>query len=62
MLVQGLTLIDQGDLAGACVQFQSAYLHVDGADRPADLITGSRAGALAAEIAELCAHLGCPVQ
>jgi hypothetical protein len=62
MLVQGLTLLNQSDLAGACVQFQSAYLHVDGADRPADLIAGSRAAALAAEIAELCAHLGCPVQ
>ena len=62
MLVQGLALVDQGNLVGACVQFQSAYQHVDGADRPADLIAGSRAAAFAAEIAELLAHLGCPVQ
>ena len=61
MLVQGLTLLDRGDLAGACAQFKSAYLLIDGSNQPADLIAGSQAAALAAEIAELCAHLGCPV-
>jgi hypothetical protein len=60
MLVEGLALLQQGDVAGACVQFQSAYLHVDGLAAPADLMGGQTAAALAGEIAELRAHLGCP--
>jgi hypothetical protein len=60
MLVEGLALLQQCDVAAACVQFQSAYLHVDGAAVPADLIGGQTAAALAAEIAELREHLGCP--
>ncbi|MDL1978446.1 MAG: hypothetical protein LWX52_10215 [Deltaproteobacteria bacterium] len=55
-------LIDDGDIAGACVQLMDAYQKTDGLtppESPPDFVMGDSAGDLAGLILDLMASLGC---
>lgn len=55
-------LIDDGDIAGACVQLEDAYRKTDGLtppESPPDFVTGDSADDLAGMILDLMASLGC---
>ena len=55
-------LIDDGDIAEACVQLRDAYRKTDGLtppESPPDFVTGDSADDLAQMILDLMASLGC---
>jgi beta propeller repeat protein len=60
MIAAAASLINQGDIAGACQQLLDAYRKTDGNPKPPDFVTGPAASELAAKIQALRQSLGCP--
>jgi hypothetical protein len=59
MLAEAESLIQSGEIAGACLILSDAYEKIDGNPNPPDFVTGTAAAELAAMIQELMTALGC---
>jgi hypothetical protein len=59
MLNSSQRMIESGNLVGACDELRDAYGFIDGVSPPPDLVTGSAAPALAAQIQAVRRELGC---